>query len=164
MVSVYKRKFGELEHRYVMEQYLGRKLRRNEYVHHINGDKKDNRIENLVIMTPQEHNALHKEFLPKTKICKICGNIFIPPIKHRGRNTICSKECWKKWKDKTSENKCIPILQYDKNGSLLNEFLSIKQASIFVSGDATNIVKCAKGKLNSAYGYIWRYKYELQGE
>ena len=47
------------EHRYVMEQHLGRKLSRNECVHHINGDRRDNRIENLEVISRSEHNREH---------------------------------------------------------------------------------------------------------
>jgi hypothetical protein len=47
-----------LQHRCIMEQHLGRKLNSNEHVHHINGDKKDNRIENLQVLTASEHCSL----------------------------------------------------------------------------------------------------------
>ena len=37
-------------HRHVMEEHLGRLLESHEHVYHMNGDSKDNRIENLVVI------------------------------------------------------------------------------------------------------------------
>ena len=50
----------EYEHRVIYQKYLGRKLRFNEHIHHVNGDKTDNRLVNLILVSDVDHEKLHR--------------------------------------------------------------------------------------------------------
>jgi hypothetical protein len=65
-----------LLHRYLMSEYIKRPLKSQEYVDHIDGNKLNNDIKNLQILTPLKHNQKHRGIRKKVK-CNICKKITI---------------------------------------------------------------------------------------
>jgi hypothetical protein len=55
------------EHRIVMEKHLGRLLTSDEIIHHIDGNKRNNDISNLLITNRSEHIKMHPEIGNKSK-------------------------------------------------------------------------------------------------
>lgn len=83
------------EHRFIMSQHLGRPIKKDEDVHHINGNRQDNRIENLELLSHGEHKRLHAkqkaiEYRIKmaNRLCELCGT---------NKTTIHSKRGGANW-------------------------------------------------------------------
>lgn len=102
--SFYKNKKGRFIctislHRFLW-MYLNGEISEGYDIHHKDFDKDNNSIDNLQILTKDEHNKIHlshklkKAPEKKTKfICKICGNEY--EAVNRGNNNYCSQMCKK---------------------------------------------------------------------
>jgi len=106
------------EHRLVMEAQCGRELGRLELVHHENLCPMDNRAENLKIVTPKEHAAIHLQKHPLTWRCEVCGTEFTPsPTKRGGGKRTCSKACRFILTSRTQRNPDGPRSKYRLSAS-----------------------------------------------
>ena len=83
-------------HRYIMSNHVKRSLNAKEIVHHIDGNKLNNDISNLKIVTRAEHVAIHgpSRRMAKYVKCLLCtGSFYCYPHLFNKRK-FCSKECY----------------------------------------------------------------------
>lgn len=88
-----------LAHRVEAENKLGRPLLRSEVVHHVNHTKRDNRWENLEVMSRSDHTRLHRPIRQSVDLyCDDCGVLFKRWANQRKtlkgyKNAFCSRRC-----------------------------------------------------------------------
>ena len=75
------------EHRLVVEEHLGAFLMPNQFIHHINQDRADNRLENLVVQGAPSHATSHLVGKRNTHGQFICQELIFKEIKFRLLNT-----------------------------------------------------------------------------
>jgi len=73
------------EHRLVVEKRLGRYLREDEQIHHINGDKTDNRDENLEVLTKAEHLKKHRAEYEEKRLRNLRAAYTKKSLAHKNR-------------------------------------------------------------------------------
>ena len=87
-----------LLHRVVMENHLGRLLDKTEIVHHKDGNKKNNDVSNLEVMTASEHASHHGRMVGRKYaivICPNCNKVFERDNRNVGKSKLmfCSRHC-----------------------------------------------------------------------
>lgn len=73
---------------------------------------------------------------------------------------IKNGDTFEQWKERVKKirpkERCV--LQFDKNGNFINEYMSATKAGKATGANKSRIIQCCRGNINSAGGFIWKYK------
>jgi len=136
-------------HRIVIENYLGRKLKSSEIVHHKDENKLNNELSNLEVMTQSSHGKLHHPRNPEENVkCDFCGSIFHPKksvLRHRKKEyktNSCSKKCQYSLQVKTKFTILLPKIQKLRDNGL--SYSEIQKSLGVPKGSITYLLKYRK--------------------
>ena len=113
-------------------------------IDHINGDRGDNRVENLRWCTVKENNNFPLAQVHHSE-CRI--GISKGPF---------STEHIQHLREHNGNSKCV--LQFDKDMNLIAEYISANEAARQLGLHSSCITMCCNGKIKSSGGYVWKFK------
>ncbi|WP_337970148.1 NUMOD4 domain-containing protein [Virgibacillus salexigens] len=121
--------FSHYVHRLVAEAFL---INKNEFpcVNHIDEDPKNNRSDNLEWCTHQYNST----YGITRERCK--ANTDYKSIGLKNSKTV---------------------LQFDTEGNFIKHWLSANECARVLGYDNSNIAKCCRSELKTAYGFVWKY-------
>lgn len=131
------------QHRLVMEDLLGRKLRAGELVHHKDGNPRNNDPDNLQLVTYKEHYELHKT--------AIYNQLNTPEAK--AKRTASMRRYYATHPSKSAKR----VQQVDKaTGEVIAEYPSVRATAKngFIH---KHVSACCQGRRQTHKGFVWRF-------
>ena len=91
------------------------------------------------------------------------GKIVSEETKKKLRECNLGKHLTKETKEKLSAIASKPVLQYDLYNNFIKEWKSASEAAKSLNKRPSSITHCCnhRANYNTAYGYIWKWKYDL---
>lgn len=172
-----KEKHKYLIHRIVADNFLDIIIDK-PFCDHIDGNPLNNKVTNLRWCTHKENcnfeiaierkkdkqKEIHSRAewrMKQSASKKIAMNK--PEVKAKLKKSQAIAHANPIWIDKQRKRSSVnkPVIQYDKNFSYIEEYISISDASRETGIDGCSIIKCCKGVAYTAGGYKWKYKTDV---
>ena len=147
--NIYANKAGKVyEHILVMCTHIGRKLNINECVHHIDRNKTNNNLNNLLLLTLEEHARLHakedRNIIQEDRICPCCKKTFT--VTSTSDQQYCSHACYSKSNRKFEISKeDLLILIWSYPTIKVGKLLGVSDVAISKRCKTLNIPKPPRG-------------------